>query len=157
MQGQVKPYNRIEVLSQAIKTMQILVSGCEEPLPPHRLLKDPLPNANQIIKQTNQLKQIARENIFNLEFQDVVPEEESKERDRSEILLAQSALICNVMQLVSEMRLKKAFRDADVGSLEKRVIYSSDFLHKLFAYLQHEYGAYIENFPVTVFEKIRTD
>ena len=55
------------------------------------------------------------------------------------------------------MRLKKAFRDADVGSLEKRVIYSSDFLHKLFAYLQHEYGAYIENFPVTVFEKIRAD
>ena len=55
------------------------------------------------------------------------------------------------------MRLKKAFRDADVGSLEKRVIYSSDFLHKLFAYLQHEYGAYIESFPVTVFEKIRVD
>ena len=61
------------------------------------------------------------------------------------------------MQLVSEMRLKKAFGDTDVGNLENRVIYSSNFLHKLFAYLQHEYGAYIEIFPVKIFDKIRQD
>ena len=69
-----------------------------------------------------------------MEFQDVVPEE-TKQTDRSDVLQAQSSLICNVMQLVSEMRAKKEFGDADVGSLEKRVIYSSDFLHRLFAYL----------------------
>ena len=34
--------------------------------------------------------------------------------------------------------------------------FSSD-LHKLFAYLQHEYGAFIENYPITVFDKIRSD
>ena len=55
------------------------------------------------------------------------------------------------------MRLKKEFGGADVGSLENRVIYSSDFLHQLFAYLQHEYGAFIENYPITVFDKIRSD
>ena len=110
-------------------------------------------------KQIAALKQIAQRSVFTLEFQVLSTEEgeeESKESNQEEVLKTQCALICNVMQLVSTIRNSPSFGDVEASRLEREVVYRSDFLHRLYAYLQHQYGAYTENFP-NVFDQVRKD
>ena len=41
------------------------------------------------------------------------------------------------MQLVSAIRNSSSFGDIEASQMESEVVYRSDFLHKLYAYLQH--------------------
>ena len=81
--AQIKPYNRISVLSKVISLMTTLVEGSTDSLPTHKLLSGHLKQRtpkDQIDSQIASLKQVCRESIFTLELQ-VETEEESKERN----------------------------------------------------------------------------
>ena len=102
----------------------------------------PIVAQDQINAQIASLKQVCCNSIFTLELQ-VVTEEESKDRYQEEVLTSQCILICNVMKLVSTLGKTKGYGTSESSRIESEVVYRSDYLHKLFAYLQHQYGAVI--------------